>query len=236
MNPNDFLKEDGHIAKLLPGYEFRPQQLEMADEIAHAFKNSGKLLIEAGTGVGKSFAYLIPAALWAKKTGERVVITTQTINLQEQLMKKDIPFLNTLPGISVNACLAKGKGNYICLRRLYGIADRNSLYLDMFKEEDFAYAKKIEQWFSDGEGDGTRASLDFMVPGRVWNSIKVETEACSGRKCRYYDKCPYFKDRAKWRLYYFLLFAINLQLVRKTSRIFTLYVYMDIYLKLKVTV
>ena len=119
MKSSDLLALNGAVSKLLDNFESRHQQLEMAAACERALENRRLLLVEAGTGVGKSFAYLIPAVLWAIATGERVIVSTNTINLQEQLIEKDIPFLQQLEGLDFKAFLAKGRGNYICLRRLY---------------------------------------------------------------------------------------------------------------------
>ncbi len=107
----------GTIAERLPGYEDRPEQLRMAFAAGEAF-NAGKLaLIEAGTGTGKSLAYLVPALLWATDNEERIVVSTNTINLQEQLIRKDLPFLRRATGLDFRAVLVKGRGNYLCRRR-----------------------------------------------------------------------------------------------------------------------
>ena len=114
----NILAEGGLIAKKLPGYEARPQQLEMAEAVASAFDAGKHLLVEAGTGVGKSFAYLVPAIERVTKEGGRVVISTHTIALQEQLVEKDIPFLQSIFPEEFSAVLVKGRSNYLGLRRL----------------------------------------------------------------------------------------------------------------------
>src|SRR5271168_5046640 len=119
MSSKSILGPDGAIAQRLPSYEARPQQLAMADAVARAIQDSHHLMVEAGTGVGKSFAYLVPALLASLRDKEcRVVISTHTISLQEQLIHKDLPFLQTVMPQPFNACLVKGRSNYLSLRRL----------------------------------------------------------------------------------------------------------------------
>ncbi|RLB72454.1 MAG: helicase, partial [Deltaproteobacteria bacterium] len=111
------LGPDGVIAAKLPDYEDRPEQLRMAFVVADAFNQGQVAVVEAGTGTGKSLAYLVPALLWARANQERVVISTRTINLQEQLIRKDLPFLQRATGIEFYAVLVKGRSNYFCRRR-----------------------------------------------------------------------------------------------------------------------
>ena len=120
----DVLAADGHVARRLKTYESRPEQLDMANAVASAIADEQHLVVEAGTGVGKSFAYLVPSILAAtqkKKDDDkrkRIVISTHTISLQEQLIQRDIPFLNSVLPVEFSAVLVKGRGNYVSLRRL----------------------------------------------------------------------------------------------------------------------
>ena len=125
LDSQEILGQDGLIAKRLPNYEERRQQLEMADAVAEAIRAKKHLIVEAGTGVGKSFGYLVPAILSLQENQEskdggkrRIVVSTHTISLQEQLIQKDIPLLNSIIPLEFSAVLAKGRGNYISLRRL----------------------------------------------------------------------------------------------------------------------
>src|SRR6516162_11702437 len=119
MSIASILGPDGSIAQRLPNYEPRPQQLDMAEAVAQAITDKHHLMVEAGTGVGKSFAYLVPAVLAALAEKEcRVVVSTHTISLQEQLIHKDIPFLQSVLPRPFSAVLVKGRGNYLSLRRL----------------------------------------------------------------------------------------------------------------------
>ncbi len=117
ISVNDFLSAAGPIAKRLTNFELRPQQQDMAAAVDRAFTKGEHLIVEAGTGVGKSFAYLIPAIAQVI-AGKKVVISTHTISLQEQLIEKDIPFLQAVSGQEFSAVLCKGRSNYLCLRRL----------------------------------------------------------------------------------------------------------------------
>ncbi|MGB9669274.1 MAG: exonuclease domain-containing protein, partial [Anaerolineales bacterium] len=111
------LAQGGVFSKYFPNYEYRPQQMAMLEAVTNALSESQHILVEAGTGTGKSMAYLIPAAYWSLKNGLRVVISTNTINLQEQLIKKDIPDLLQAAGLNLQATIVKGRANYLCLRR-----------------------------------------------------------------------------------------------------------------------
>ena len=127
VTPQDILGPEGRIAARLPGYEHRQQQLDMADAVHGALERGEHLIVEAGTGVGKSFAYLVPAILAATDANDdvrRVIVSTHTISLQEQLLGKDLPLLNSVIPREFSAVLAKGRGNYLSLRRMQHAAKR----------------------------------------------------------------------------------------------------------------
>ena len=127
-----FLSSDGPLAKRFKNYEERPSQIELLRNVVQAFNGSKIGVFEAGTGVGKSYAYLIPAILWSDANKERVVISTGTINLQQQLFEKDIPAALSITGKNIKSVLVKGRQNYICKRRLAEcLADR-----DLFSEDN----------------------------------------------------------------------------------------------------
>src|SRR5271169_3077649 len=127
----NILGPDGSIARRLgEKYEHRPQQLEMAEAVAAAFEEGHHLLVEAGTGVGKSFAYLLPAIDYAVKNKKRVVISTHTISLQEQLIEKDIPLIQSVYPDEFTAVLVKGRSNYLCQRRLQQTRQRQGMLFD----------------------------------------------------------------------------------------------------------
>jgi len=124
------LGPSGKIARGLYGYEHRREQIRMAQRVADTFVRGGVLLVEAGTGTGKSLAYLVPAIRWALANGERVIVSTNTINLQEQLVRSDLPLLAAHLGVRFRAALVKGRGNYFCLRKGAEVEASPALLLD----------------------------------------------------------------------------------------------------------
>ena len=176
--------------------EYRVQQQEMAAATADALSNLRNLAIEAPTGVGKSFAYLVPAILYSKLTGKPTVITTETISLQEQLMEKDLPLLKKLLNVEFKAALAKGRRNYLCLRRL-------SLAAGEHQDEYLAQASlasdidRLCQW-SEVSTNGNRDDADFYINNESWNYVCCEAGNCSYPKCRFRSRCFYRKAREEW--------------------------------------
>ncbi len=177
-------------------YEERPQQREMAETIAECFERNQHLLVEAPTGVGKSFAYLIPAIFLARKIGKPVVISTHTIALQEQLMQKDIPLLRKLLDLPIKAAIAKGRQNYICLQRLGNCQAEMMDYLpnlDMAPE-----LSRIARW-AQSSNDGSLADLDFKPGTQLWQSLCSEPGVCPREARGNHAEC--FFQRARKRLY-----------------------------------
>ena len=193
MSTASILGPDGVIAGRLAGYETRPQQLEMADAVADALDNKHHLMVEAGTGVGKSFSYLIPAILAATSAKDnRVVISTHTISLQEQLVRKDIPFLQGMMPQEFSAVLVKGRSNYLSLRRLRGAQQKvASLLAEPVTNDQLA---QIGRW-SRATQDGSRSDLAFQPLPAVWDLVESDSGNCLGRACPDYAKCFYFKAR-----------------------------------------
>jgi ATP-dependent DNA helicase DinG len=192
MSITNILGPGGAIARRLGNYEPRPQQLAMADAVASAIAGKNHLMVEAGTGVGKSFAYLVPAILAA--TGEprcRVVVSTHTISLQEQLVRKDIPFLQSVFPKSFSAVLVKGRSNYISLRRLRG-AQQRIVQLAERTEQD--QLKRIGMW-SKRTTDGSRSDLGFQPLPSVWDLVESDSGNCLGRQCPDHAQCFYYKAR-----------------------------------------
>lgn len=204
----------GPIASLLgESYEPRPEQTQMARAAARAMEQRSHLLAEAGTGVGKSFAYLVPAMLRCVLAGERVVIATNTIALQEQLVSKDIPLLRQAleshePGegspippslrgdvaSKLFPVLVKGRGNYVSIRRLKQASQRqDKLFADAAARrtlhviEDWAYAT----------ADGTLSTLPPLERPGVWDKVQSDSGNCMGRKCPTYEQCFYQKADRK---------------------------------------
>lgn len=181
----------GRLARVLPGFEVRPQQKRMMESVAMAFNRDGIAVVEAPTGVGKTMAYLLPAAVWATRNKERVVISTRTINLQEQIMFKDIPQLQRAIDEKFSACLVKGRGNYLCRRKL----DRALAESTLFDEEaDKEQLDAIAEWASTSE-DGSLADLTFVPKRDIWDRVCSEADACGGNRCPDQKKC--FIGRAR---------------------------------------
>jgi ATP-dependent DNA helicase DinG len=211
----EILGPGGKIAARLPHYEHRPQQLAMAEAVAGALATERHLVVEAGTGVGKSFAYLIPAILHAtatppiaKRASEedddedeneakprrRIVISTHTISLQEQLITKDLPLLRAVIPEEFTAVLVKGRGNYLSLRRMNNAAERMvSLFSD---EEEYRDLRQIIAW-SKKTGDGSLSDLSFKPRPSVWDEAQSDSSNCLGRKCKTYNQCFYFRARRR---------------------------------------
>ncbi len=190
------LGERGEVATVLGQYEDRPSQRDMAAYIADGYNDGGVLLLEAGTGVGKSFAYLVPALAWAKANGERTVISTNTINLQEQLVGKDLPLLRRALATSDHTptfALLKGWRNYLCLARLHGaVAAQRSL----LEQEKLAELYDISEW-AGRTPDGTLSDLPVQPTPEVWDEVSAEPDLCGRMKCQYFDRCFLFRARRR---------------------------------------
>jgi ATP-dependent DNA helicase DinG len=190
----DLLRPDGPLARRLPAYEQRAEQIQMTVAVHAAFTRGRHLLVEAGTGVGKSFAYLIPAIHRVTESAKRVVISTHTIALQEQLINKDIPFLQSVWPVEFSAELVKGRTNYIGLRRLRSASGRQS---SLFKrDEDLDELHRIEDWAYE-TADGSLADLKPQPPNAVWEKVRSEHNNCMGQRCPFYAKCFYQAARRR---------------------------------------
>ncbi len=185
-------KWESLIAKALPHHESRPQQIEMAEAVSSAMANHRHLMVEAGTGVGKSFAYLLPAIDRILSHDERVVIATHTINLQEQLVEKDIPALRNVFGAPFKAVLVKGRNNYIGLRRLMQTSRRQSAIFSNPKA--LKQLHQVEDWAYDTH-DGSLSDIEFQPLPEVWSRVRSESNNCMGSRCEFYDKCFYQRAR-----------------------------------------
>ncbi|MFI5378218.1 MAG: helicase C-terminal domain-containing protein, partial [Tepidisphaerales bacterium] len=183
----DILGPGGAIARRMPDrYEFRPQQLDMAAAVEEALHTPQHLIVEAGTGVGKSFAYLLPAIDFAVKQHKRVVISTHTISLQEQLIHKDIPLLQAVYPDEFVAVLVKGRGNYLCKRRLEQAWSKMSSLFD--HERQMESLEQIETW-SQNTTDGSLSDLPISPEGSVWDRVCAEAGNCLGKNCNHYASC-----------------------------------------------
>lgn len=248
LTPHDILGSDGSIARRLERYEMRREQLDMADAVYQAFCSKKHLAVEAGTGVGKSFAYLIPAILqtagdqnrnldsksvhddaddpfygefppqtrpprslppsdffganrelqqqaflFNEESVPRAVISTHTISLQEQIIEKDVPFLRSVLPFEFTAVLVKGRSNYVCLRRLNSVHQKQiSLIVDQKQRE----LKRLMDW-SESTPDGSRSDLNPEPDRELWNEVCCEAGNCLGKKCKLYNSCFYAKARRR---------------------------------------
>jgi Rad3-related DNA helicase/REP element-mobilizing transposase RayT len=192
----DILGPEGAIARRLADrYEYRPQQLEMAGAVREALDANQPLMVEAGTGVGKSFAYLLPVIDWAVKNKKRVVISTHTISLQEQLIDKDIPLLQSVYPDEFVAVLVKGRNNYLCQRRLAQTRRRQDSLFESDRQRESLWM--IEEWAGETT-DGSLADLPNLPEPGVWDKVCAEHGNCLGKKCPHYNGC--FWQAAKRRM------------------------------------
>jgi len=180
------------IERAARAYEHRPQQVAMAAAVARAFDKSDHLLVEAGTGVGKTFAYLLPAVRRILEHGERVVVSTHTIALQEQLMEIDIPAIKRAFDEDFNAVLVKGRHNYLGIRRLTQTSKRQKSVFST--QRQLKQLHQIEDWAYDTE-DGSLSDLSFQPDSDIWTRVRSESNNCMGQRCEFYNQCFYQKAR-----------------------------------------
>lgn len=208
------LGDAGAVSRRLASYESRPEQLEMAHAVERAIREKRHLIVEAGTGVGKSFAYLVPSILYAtadqgkppadardtagadgaKPARKRVVISTHTISLQEQLYLRDLPFLNASLPVEFSSVLVKGRSNYMSLRRMMGAIERSDQLYS--QPEEVRQLEEIVDW-SKVTTDGSRSDLSFRPLSAVWDEVQSEHGNCLGKHCDFYEDCYYFQARRR---------------------------------------
>ncbi len=164
-----------------PNFEFRPQQQEMAVAVARALEQGEHLAVEAGTGVGKSLAYLVPAILYAVAKSKKAVISTHTINLQEQLTEKDLPMLEQILPVKFQFTMLKGRANYLCTRRL-----RKALHQagNLFTSSEAEELERIHDW-SNTTTDGSLSDFEVEPDPKVWAQVCSERGLCSPKLCGY---------------------------------------------------
>jgi len=187
------IEHGGPFSRYFEAFESRPQQIEMLRAVATALSEGHHMLVEAGTGTGKSFAYLIPAVEFALKNSTRVVISTNTITLQDQLIKKDIPDLAAALGSEVRATVVKGRNNYLCPRRLDGLRKNGPQSADELR----VLAKVLVWLYLGGTGDRSEINLNGPAERDIWNNLSAEDEGCRGEVClaRTGGACPFYKMR-----------------------------------------
>ncbi|MGC2722313.1 MAG: DEAD/DEAH box helicase, partial [Candidatus Acidiferrales bacterium] len=177
----DIFGEGGLLESRHPGYEFRASQLAMAEIVDEAFQRHLHAIIEAGTGTGKTLAYLIPAI----RSGRRVVISTATKSLQEQLFSKDIPFLQKHFAPELKAVLMKGRNNFLCRQKVHQI-EGQALFKGIDEVDWFSQIKQWEQLTDTGD----RSELTFLPDDSdLWNKIDARSDLCTGQKCPEFARC-----------------------------------------------
>ena len=190
----NYFAKDGILAKEIKGFEYRKEQEEMAHYIQDAINEDRKIIIEAGTGTGKTLAYLIPAIKWAVANKKKVIIATNTINLQEQLLLKDIPLAKSIIKEDFSYVLVKGRSNYLCKRLFNELSIGRSIDIETFSMEAREQIEYILKWGNKTK-TGDKAELPFEVYPDVWELVQSTTELCLGKKCPYRKECFYMKTR-----------------------------------------
>src|SRR2546426_10496625 len=184
--------ESGLLSKA-KNFEYRPEQQEMAVAIARAIEEERHLVVEAGTGIGKSIAYLVPAILFATERSKKAVISTYTISLQEQLLYKDIPILKKILPIEFEAALMKGRQNYLCPRRLErALQQQNELFTGPEQNE----LTRLAEWARTTR-DGSLSDLSIEPNPKVWVQVCSEAHICTQQTCGQDSRCFYQQARKR---------------------------------------
>ena len=188
----EFFSDGGKLGKA-KGYESRPGQAKMAERVAEIIEDRKHLVVEAGTGTGKSLAYLVPAAFAAEELGKKAIISTYTIHLQEQLFGKDVPIVQSLVPFEFSAALLKGRHNYLCPHRLKKAQQHQG---DLFATGQAEQLRGLVEW-AGKTTDGTLSDIQFQVDATVWAQVCSEAFACTPRHCGGPTGCFYQKARNK---------------------------------------
>ncbi|MGO2118727.1 MAG: helicase C-terminal domain-containing protein [Fusobacterium sp.] len=188
-----YFEEKGLIAQNFKDFEFRQEQNNMVKHIQEGLNKEEKIIVEAGTGTGKTLAYLIPSIEWALENEKKVVISTNTINLQEQLMNKDIPMVRKIMGKKFNYVLVKGRGNYLCNRKYYNVSSGNVIKAGNLSDEQKTQIKELINWGRSTE-TGDKSELNFEPSYDIWEYFKSESDTCYNG-CPHREECFFFKAR-----------------------------------------
>jgi len=188
-----YLDKGGFLSDAIDEFEHRPQQIAMAEAVGRVFDSEHHLIVEAGTGTGKSLAYLIPAILWAVQHNKKVVVSTYSKALQEQLLYHDIPLIHEKLKIPFRYALCLGHENYLSLRRLKR-ASQAGLFATVEEDEQMA---AIFDWVGETQ-NGTKGDLPFEPLPSVWEDVGRQKDLCLGKNCETYSTCYYFKERKRW--------------------------------------
>ena len=192
----DYFSKEGILVNEIKGFEHRHEQEEMAKNIQNAVNNNKKIIVEAGTGTGKTLAYLILAIKWAITNKKKVIIATNTINLQEQLLLKDIPLAKSVIKDEFSYALVKGRTNYLCKRLFTELSLGKSVDIETFSMEAREQIEYILKWGNKTK-TGDKAELPFEVYPDVWELVQSTTELCLGKKCPFRKECFHMKTRMK---------------------------------------
>ena len=193
IDVKDYFSEEGILVRDI-GFEYRKEQEDMAHAVEKSVNENKKLIVEAGTGTGKTLAYLIPAIRWAVENKKKVIIATNTINLQEQLLLKDIPLAKSIIKEDFSYALVKGRNNYVCKRLFNELALGKNIDIETYSIEAREQIDYILKWGHKTK-TGDKADLPFEVLPEVWELIQSTTELCIGKKCPYRKECFYMKTR-----------------------------------------
>lgn len=192
---DEYFGENGVIHKNFGKFEVRREQYEMAKSIENSMNENKKLIVEAGTGTGKTIAYLLPTLLYAIENNLKMIVSTNTINLQEQLVNKDIPLLKKIINEDFNYQIVKGRGNYLCKRKLYNI-DVTEKETDTEEERtEKNIIRNLIDWDKNVTRTGDRNELKYEISNSIWEKVNSEVDMCKGVKCPHYSKCHFFRAR-----------------------------------------
>ncbi len=183
LTTEELFAPGGPLARALPGFEARPGQVQMAQSIERGILEGMHTIVEAGTGVGKSLAYLVPAV----RSGKKIVLSTGTIALQEQLVRKDLPLVERALGIPLRVTLLKGRGHYLCKQKYERMRAERLIASSRTMEETWAWAARTQT--------GDRAELPFLPPSDEWESLDADADDCTGEFCEHFRDCWFFKKR-----------------------------------------
>ncbi|MDY5305242.1 ATP-dependent DNA helicase [Fusobacterium gastrosuis] len=189
-----FFEKEGVLAKSIKNFEYREEQKNMALSVQQGINENKKIVVEAGTGTGKTLAYLIPAIKWAIQNQKKIIIATNTINLQEQLLYKDIPIVRSIIDEKFSYALVKGRNNYLCKRLFNEVSIKGNVDLDLFSSESKEQLEHILKWGNKTE-TGDKSELPFEVNSDIWELVQSTTELCIGKKCPHRKQCFYMRTR-----------------------------------------
>ncbi|WP_029757599.1 MULTISPECIES: ATP-dependent DNA helicase [Fusobacterium] len=194
INIENYFSKNGILANEIKGFEYRQEQEEMANYIQDAINEDRKIIVEAGTGTGKTLAYLLPAIKWAVTNKKKVIIATNTINLQEQLLLKDIPLAKSIIKDDFSYVLVKGRNNYVCRRLFNELVLGKNIDIETFSMEAREQIEYILKWGNKTK-TGDKGELPFEAYPDVWELVQSTTELCLGKKCPYRKECFFMKTR-----------------------------------------